>query len=101
LLNLFAGANGCRTEISENDPAQNDAIQCCHQSDQFTWIDHRDSCSRWLCNNCRIKLSINIDSSWFCCDHEDMHDNGEDDNEDDDGEDEDEDDDDEEENHQN
>ncbi|CAF1600223.1 unnamed protein product, partial [Rotaria magnacalcarata] len=66
-------ANGCKQEISENDPSQNQAIQCCHQNEQFQWIDYEDNCSRWLCNFCRIKLSIEIESIWFCDDHADMH----------------------------
>ncbi|CAF2991799.1 unnamed protein product [Rotaria sp. Silwood2] len=67
-------ANGCKTEVSGTDLKQSDAIQCCHQSEQFDWIEQTDNCSRWLCNSCRIKLSIDIDSLWFCCDHADMHD---------------------------
>ncbi|CAF2091660.1 unnamed protein product [Rotaria magnacalcarata] len=66
-------ANGCRTQIATNDPFQSEAIQCCHQSDQFNDIEHEDNCSRWLCNSCRIKLNIGIDSLWFCVDHDDMH----------------------------
>ncbi|CAF4969970.1 unnamed protein product [Rotaria sp. Silwood1] len=66
-------ANGCKREVSETDPSQNEAIQCCHQNEQFRWIDSEENCSRWLCNYCRIKLGINIDSIWFCDDHVDMH----------------------------
>jgi hypothetical protein len=69
----FLGANGCKTSISETDPTQHEAIQCCHQSDHFSWIDYADNCSRWLCNSCRIKLKITTDSVWFCSDHVDMH----------------------------
>ncbi|CAM4919042.1 unnamed protein product [Rotaria socialis] len=72
-------ANGCKTEVSGTDSTQNNAIQCCHQSEQFEWIQHNDNCSRWLCNGCRITLSIDINSLWFCCDHEDMHDDIDDD----------------------
>ncbi|CAF2752095.1 unnamed protein product [Rotaria sp. Silwood2] len=68
-------ANGCKTEVSDDDPCQNEAIQCCHQSEQFEWIDYDENCSRWLCNKCRIKFGISINSLWFCCDHEDMHEN--------------------------
>ncbi|CAF1348473.1 unnamed protein product [Adineta ricciae] len=66
-------ANGCKTEVSADDPVQAEAIQCCHQDEQFDWVEPVDNCSRWLCNNCRIKLSINVKSLWFCCDHEEMH----------------------------
>ena len=74
---FFVGANGCKAEVSTSDPAQSQAIQCCHQSDQFDWVDYEDNCSRWLCNGCRIKLAIDIDSLWFCGDHQDMHDDDE------------------------
>ncbi len=70
--------------MSGDNPAQSEAIQCCHQSEQFEWIEHADSCSRWLCNKCRIKLSININSLWFCCDHEDMHNEEDEEDEEDD-----------------
>ncbi|CAF4032391.1 unnamed protein product [Rotaria magnacalcarata] len=73
IVQMEVGANGCKQEISENDPSQNQAIQCCHQNEQFQWIDYEDNCSRWLCNFCRIKLSIEIESIWFCDDHADMH----------------------------
>ncbi|CAM2721721.1 unnamed protein product [Rotaria socialis] len=76
---VFTRANGCKTEVSGTDSTQNNAIQCCHQSEQFEWIQHNDNCSRWLCNGCRITLSIDINSLWFCCDHEDMHDDIDDD----------------------
>ncbi|CAF4999462.1 unnamed protein product, partial [Rotaria socialis] len=76
---VFTGANGCKTEVSGTDSTQNNAIQCCHQSEQFEWIQHNDNCSRWLCNGCRITLSIDINSLWFCCDHEDMRDDIDDD----------------------
>ncbi|CAF3584619.1 unnamed protein product [Rotaria sordida] len=39
-------ANGCNTQVSDDDPTQNEAIQCCHQSEQFDWIDYDDNCSR-------------------------------------------------------
>ena len=80
LLNQFLDAYSRGTEVSINNVAQNNAIQCCHQHEQFQWIDYEDNCSRWLCNNCRIKLGISIDYLWFCCDHQDMHDD-EDENE--------------------
>jgi hypothetical protein len=70
---VFVGANNCRSEVSADDPFQSDAIQCWHQSDKFSWIENRNNCSRWLCNSCRIKLNITIDSPWFCSDHDDMH----------------------------
>ncbi|CAF4594375.1 unnamed protein product [Rotaria sp. Silwood2] len=66
-------ANGCKREVSGTDPRQNEAIQCCHQNEQFQWIDFDENCSRWLCNYCRIKLSIKVDSIWFCDDHIDIH----------------------------
>jgi hypothetical protein len=69
----FVGANGCKTEVSGDDPTQSEAIQCCHQHEQFQWIDYEDNCSRWLCNKCRVKLTIDINCLWFCSDHEDMH----------------------------
>ncbi|CAF2775897.1 unnamed protein product [Rotaria sp. Silwood2] len=69
----FVGANGCKREVSGTDPRQNEAIQCCHQNEQFQWIDFDENCSRWLCNYCRIKLSIKVDSIWFCDDHIDIH----------------------------
>ena len=27
----------------------------------------------FLCNSCRIKLHISVDSLWFCTDHDDMY----------------------------
>jgi hypothetical protein len=67
-------ANGCPRVVSHEDPFQNDAIQCCHSFEFYSWIDDVQGCSRWLCNYCRIKLSIPTDStSWFCSDHVDMH----------------------------
>ncbi|CAF4257995.1 unnamed protein product [Rotaria sp. Silwood2] len=66
-------ANGCKREVSGTDPSQNEAILCCHQNEQFQWIDLEENCSRWLCNYCRIKLAIAVDSAWFCDDHVDMH----------------------------
>jgi hypothetical protein len=72
-LFFILGVNGCKKGISSNDPAQNEAIQCCHQSDEFDWVDLYDNCSRWFCNGCRIKLGISTDLMWFCNDHKDMH----------------------------
>ncbi|CAF3984796.1 unnamed protein product, partial [Adineta steineri] len=66
-------ASGCRTSISSTDPTQYEAIQCCHQSDHFNWIDYTNDCSRWLCNGCRIKFKLTTDSIWFCSDHVDMY----------------------------
>ncbi|CAF1648070.1 unnamed protein product [Adineta ricciae] len=67
-------ANNCRRTISYDDPMQRDAIQCCHQNEYYSWINDNEGCSRWLCNYCRIKLSIPTDSlTWFCDDHVDMH----------------------------
>jgi len=67
-------ANSCRRTISSDDPFQKDAIQCCHQCEFYSWINDDEQCSRWLCNYCRIKLAIPIDSlNWFCDDHVDMH----------------------------
>ena len=71
--NFFTGANGCRTQVETNGLFQSEAIQCCHQSEQFNWIEHDENCSRWLCNSCRIKLNISVDSLWLCTDHDDMH----------------------------
>ncbi|CAF1317940.1 unnamed protein product [Rotaria sordida] len=39
-------ANRCKTQVSDDDPTQNEAIQCRHQSEQFDWIDYDDNCSR-------------------------------------------------------
>jgi len=69
----ITGANGCKKEISGEDPNQREAIQCCHQNDDFDWIDEGESCSRWLCNGCRIKLGISTEGFWFCSDHAEMH----------------------------
>ena len=54
LLFVVLGVNGCKTNISETDLTQQEAIQCCHQSDHIDWIDYTDNCSRWLYNRCRI-----------------------------------------------
>jgi hypothetical protein len=70
---LIIGANGCRSEISNNDSNQAKAIQCHHQNEQFEWIDSNENCSGCLCNGCKIKLNVNIDDLWFCNDYEDMH----------------------------
>ena len=61
LLFFLLGANGCNSEISSNDPTQNEAIQCCHQNDKFNYVDSSENCFRWLCNRCRIKLGISTD----------------------------------------
>jgi len=72
--NAIKCANRCGKTISSDDPMQMNAILCCHQSEYYQWIDEEDSCRRWLCNFCRIKLAIPIDTnSWFCDDHQDMH----------------------------
>ena len=70
---FFTGANNCGTQVAGDDPKQSNAVQCCHQTGQFEWIECDDSCSRWLCNDCRIKLNISVESLWFCSDHSDMH----------------------------
>ncbi len=67
-------ANRCGQTISSDDPLQVNAILCCHQSDVYEWIDEDDSCRRWLCNFCRIKMAISTDTNtWFCDDHREMH----------------------------
>jgi hypothetical protein len=70
---MFIGVNGCQTEVSADDPVQKDAIQWCYQNEQLAWIAEEDNCFRWLCNGCRIKLSISTDSTWYCADHANMH----------------------------
>lgn len=68
-------ANRCGRTISANDPMQANAIMCCHQNEYYQWIHEDDSCRRWLCNFCRIKLAISTDThSWFCDDHQHIHD---------------------------
>ncbi|CAF2551925.1 unnamed protein product [Rotaria sp. Silwood2] len=65
-------ANRCGKSIAADDPEETHAIQCCHQNEYYDWIE--DNCSRWLCNTCRIKLAVSIEStSWFCEDCIDMH----------------------------
>jgi hypothetical protein len=65
-------ANRCGKAITEDDPEEINSIQCCHQNEFYDWI--ADSCSRWLCNTCRIKLGVSIETiSWFCDDCVDMH----------------------------
>jgi hypothetical protein len=59
--------------VSAKDPAQKDAILCCHQNDELASIDAVDNCSRWLCNGCRMKMGITTDSTWYCSDHARMH----------------------------
>ena len=72
--NAIKCANRCGKTISSDDPMQMNAILCCHQNESYQWIDEEDSCRRWLCNFCRIKLAISTETtSWFCDDHEDMH----------------------------
>ena len=67
-------ANRCGRAVSSDDPMQINAILCCHQDEYFDWIDEQDSCRRWLCNFCRIKSAIPTDTkSWFCDEHEEMH----------------------------
>ncbi len=71
--NAIKCANGCGKHIAAGDPAEMNAIQCCHQSEFYNWIE--DNCSRWLCNKCRIKLGISTTTTtWFCTDCIDMHD---------------------------
>ena len=68
-------ANRCGRTISSNDPMQANAIMCCHQNEYYSWIDDDDSCRRWLCNFCRIKLAVSTDTyNWFCDDHQHIHD---------------------------
>ncbi|CAF0838331.1 unnamed protein product [Rotaria sordida] len=65
-------ANGCGKCIADNDLTEIHAIQCCHQTEYYDWVE--DNCSRWLCNTCRIKLGISTESTtWFCEDCIDMH----------------------------
>ena len=67
-------ANDCHRTIQYDDPFQKDAMQYCDQSEFYTWISDNEGCFRWLCNYCRIKSIIPIDSlTWFCDDHVDMH----------------------------
>ncbi len=66
-------ANRCGKTIAADDPLELHAIQCCHQNEYYEWVE--DNCSRWLCNTCRIKLGVSIETtSWFCEDCIDMHD---------------------------
>ena len=70
--NAIKCANGCGRCIAGDDPAEMNAIQCCHQVEFYPWIE--DNCSRWLCNTCRIKLGLPITTTtWFCADCIDMH----------------------------
>ncbi|CAF5012422.1 unnamed protein product, partial [Rotaria sp. Silwood1] len=72
--NSIKCANRCGKVVSSDDPMQINAILCCHQHEEYTWIDEEDSCCRWLCNFCRIKLAIPTETkAWFCDDHRDMH----------------------------
>ena len=48
------------------------------QADKFFWGTSYSNGVRlatlfFLCNSCRIKLNISVDSLWFCTDHDDMH----------------------------
>ncbi len=72
--NSIKCANRCGKTISSDDSMQINAILCCHQHDEYEWVDEEDSCRRWLCNFCRIRLAIPTDTNtWFCEDHHDMH----------------------------
>ncbi|CAF5183755.1 unnamed protein product [Rotaria magnacalcarata] len=72
--NSIKCANRCGQTISYDDPMQVNSILCCHQHEEYEWVDAEDSCRRWLCNFCRIKLAISTDTNtWFCEDHRDMH----------------------------
>jgi hypothetical protein len=65
-------ANGCGAGVADDDPAEVNAIQCCHQREYYPRIS--ENCSRWLCNTCRVKLGISTETiSWFCKDCADMH----------------------------
>jgi hypothetical protein len=67
-------ANRCGKLVSSNDPLQSNAILCCYQNEYYDWIEEEDCCRRWLCNCCRLKQAISIDTkSWFCEDHDDMY----------------------------
>ena len=35
IVQSFIGANNCGTVVLSDDPYQSNAIQCCHQSEQF------------------------------------------------------------------
>lgn len=75
-------ANHCDTDISPDEPFEQDAIECQHQSARFSWIDSKLNCSRWLCYDCQIKLKIKTDSIWICSEHIHIHvDTDEDENE--------------------
>lgn len=70
--NAIKCANGCGQYIAGDDPAQMNAIQCCHQLEFYNWVE--ENCSRWLCNTCRIKLGVTTTTiTWFCTDCVDMH----------------------------
>ncbi|CAF2059013.1 unnamed protein product [Rotaria magnacalcarata] len=72
--NSMKCANGCGRTISSDDPMQVNAILCCHQHEEYNWVDEEDSCRRWLCNFCRIKLAVPTETGvWFCEDHRDIH----------------------------
>ena len=73
-VNSIKCANRCGKTISYDDPMQLNAILCCHQHEEYEWVDEEDSCRRWLCNFCRIRLAIPTDTNaWFCEDHREMH----------------------------
>ncbi|CAF4337382.1 unnamed protein product [Rotaria socialis] len=69
-----------RTDMANGVPAQCEAIQCCHQNDQFDRLEVEDNCSRWLCNGCRAKLGVIIQFIGFCSDHVEIHSDEEDEN---------------------
>ena len=72
--NAIKCANRCGKSVSSDDPMQINAILCCHQHDESDWVDEEESCRRWLCDFCRIKLAISTETNaWFCDDHCDMH----------------------------
>jgi hypothetical protein len=67
-------ANRCGKSVTSGDPMQMNAIQCCYQNEYYDWINEEESCRRWLCNSCRLKLAISTDTkSWFCDDHSETH----------------------------
>ena len=61
-------ANRCGKYIADDNPEEIYAIQCCDQRKYYDWDEA--NCFRWLCNTCRIKLGLSIDTiSWFCEDY--------------------------------
>ena len=67
------GANDCGIDILQEEPFEQGAMQCHHQSHRFSWIDCKHNCSRWLRYDCQIKLDIKTDSIWICSEHIHVH----------------------------